>query len=84
MSYINNDVYNYRGHCLLFSTGSWQEDGQFAVSWASQAYCNYTIFVGVLIFVISAIQIYRLCVFSYKGIDRYGIQRDSRIILLKI
>lgn len=59
----------FRGHCLLFSTGSWQEDGQFAVSWASQAYCNYTIFVGVLIFVISAIQIYRLCVFSYKGID---------------
>ena len=27
----------FRGHCLLFSTGEWQErDGQFKVDWASQ------------------------------------------------
>ena len=27
----------FRGHCLLFSTGEWQErDGQFKVQWASQ------------------------------------------------
>ena len=29
---------NIQGHCLLFSTGKWQEtDGQFKVDWASQA-----------------------------------------------
>ncbi|XP_022185589.1 transmembrane protein 179 [Nilaparvata lugens] len=60
----------FRGHCLLFSTGVWQEtDGQFLVSWASQAYCNYTIFVGVVLLVVSAIQIYRMSVYIYKGID---------------
>lgn len=60
----------FRGHCLLFSTGIWQEtDGQFNVSWGSQAYCNYTIFVGVILFLLSLIQIYRLSLFLYRGID---------------
>lgn len=49
-----------RGHCLLFSTGVWKEtDGQFNVNWASQAYCNYTIFVGLVLFLVSLVQIYR-------------------------
>lgn len=59
-----------RGHCLLFSTGVWQEsDGQFVVSWASQAYCNYTIFVGLILLVTSTIQIYRLSLFMYRSED---------------
>lgn len=60
----------FRGHCLLFSTGEWRSsDGQFAVKWASQAFCNYIIFVGVILFVSSAFQIYRMSVFVYKGTD---------------
>ncbi|XP_069689779.1 transmembrane protein 179 [Periplaneta americana] len=60
----------FKGHCLLFSTGVWQEeDGQFKVDWASQAYCNYTIFVGVILFVTSAVQIYRMSLYLYKGTD---------------
>ncbi|OAD56934.1 hypothetical protein WN48_02459 [Eufriesea mexicana] len=60
----------FRGHCLLFSTGTWQEsDGQFVVNWASRAYCNYTIFVGLMLLLTSAIQIYRLSVFMYRGED---------------
>ncbi|KAG8223233.1 hypothetical protein J437_LFUL003584 [Ladona fulva] len=61
----------FRGHCLLFSTGEWQEkDGQFSVNWASQAYCNYTIFVGVILFITSVVQIYRMSIFLYRGTDR--------------
>lgn len=60
----------FRGHCLLFSTGEWQEkDGQFSVNWASQAYCNYTIFVGVILFITSVVQIYRMSIFLYRGTD---------------
>ncbi|KAL6264140.1 hypothetical protein P5V15_004219 [Pogonomyrmex californicus] len=60
----------FRGHCLLFSTGVWQEsDGQFVVNWASQAYCNYTIFVGLILLVTSTIQIYRLSLFMYRNED---------------
>lgn len=60
----------FRGHCLLFSTGKWQEsDGQIVVNWASQAYCNYTIFVGLVLLLVSAIQIYRLSLYMYRGED---------------
>ena len=55
---------------MLFTTGEWREkDGQFVVDWASQAYCNFTIFVGVVMFVISATQIYRISMFLYKNKD---------------
>jgi len=61
---------SYRGHCLLFSTGVWQEsDGQFVVNWASQIYCSYTIFVGLVLLVASAIQIYRLSLLMYRSED---------------
>nr|CAG4652094.1 EOG090X0BKO [Triops cancriformis] len=60
---------DFRGHCLLFSSGTWREDGQFVVNWASQAYCNYAIFVGVILLVTSLVQIYRLSLFLYKGVD---------------
>lgn len=64
----------FRGHCLLFSSGQWLEkNGQFLVNWASQAYCNYSIFVGVLLLVISSIQTYRMSIFAYKGTDRFVI-----------
>ncbi|XP_020297093.1 transmembrane protein 179 [Pseudomyrmex gracilis] len=60
----------FRGHCLLFSTGVWQEsDGQFVVNWASRAYCNYTIFVGLLLLVTSVVQIYRLSLLMYRNED---------------
>ncbi|VVC87813.1 unnamed protein product [Leptidea sinapis] len=49
----------FSGHCLLFSRGTWQEeDGQLLVMWASRAYCNYVIVVGVLMFIVCCIQIY--------------------------
>ncbi|CAH2238129.1 transmembrane protein 179 [Pararge aegeria] len=60
----------FKGHCLLFSKGAWQEeDGQLLVSWASSTYCNYVIAVGVLMFLVCLIQIYRLSMFMYRGID---------------
>ncbi|KAI4477853.1 transmembrane protein 179 [Polistes fuscatus] len=60
----------FQGHCLLFSTGTWQEtDGQFVVNWASQISCNYTIFVGLVLLLTAAFQIYRLSVFMYRGED---------------
>lgn len=60
----------FRGHCLLFSTGTWQEtDGQFVANWASQAYCNYGIFVGLMLLITSSIQIYRLSMLMYRDKD---------------
>ncbi|KAJ8723607.1 hypothetical protein PYW07_007587 [Mythimna separata] len=59
----------FKGHCLLFSHGVWNQDGQLDVAWASRAYCDYVIVVGVLMFLTCSIQIYRLSMFMYKGLD---------------
>merc|ERR1711971_1475292 len=65
---MNQD--QFEGRCLLFSTGQWREmDGQFVVQWASQAYCNFTIFVAVIMFVISVIQFARFVRFLRRGRD---------------
>ncbi|KAL0819333.1 hypothetical protein ABMA28_007465 [Loxostege sticticalis] len=65
---MHQDEFN--GHCLLFSKGQWQEvDGQLLVSWASRAYCDYVIVVGVILFLVCLVQIYRLSLFMYKGSD---------------
>ncbi|XP_014205819.1 transmembrane protein 179 [Copidosoma floridanum] len=60
----------FRGHCLLFSTGNWREnDGQFVPDWSYKIYCNYTIMVGLIILFVTAIQIYRMSMLMYKGED---------------
>ena len=41
----------------------------FQVHWASQAYCNFTIFVAVIMFIISLFQFVRFLKFFYKGRD---------------
>lgn len=61
---------HFQGHCLLFSTGRWQEvDGQLKVDWASQAYCNFIIFVAVVQFVLSLCQFVRICKYFKRGTD---------------
>lgn len=59
----------FNGHCLLFSHGEWDQDGQLGVVWASRAYCDYVVAVGILMFLACSIQIYRMSMFMYKGID---------------
>jgi len=61
---------HFKGRCLLFSTGEWQEtDGKLKVLWASQAYCNFTIFVAVVMFVVSLGQFVRMVKYLVRGTD---------------
>lgn len=39
------------------------------VNWASKMYCNYTIVVGLVLLITSAVQIYRLSLFMYRSED---------------
>ncbi|XP_053680537.1 transmembrane protein 179 [Anopheles nili] len=64
-------VRSFDGHCLLFTSGTWQEkDGLFDVRWASKAYCNYPIIVGVNLFIISGLQIYKMAFLAYRELER--------------
>lgn len=54
-------LHQFNHHCLLFTTGDWREDdGLFDAQWASQGYCNFPTVTGILAFLISGIEIYRL------------------------
>lgn len=62
--------HEFNGHCLLFSSGTWQEeDGQLLVEWANRAYCNYVIIVGIVMLLVCCVQIYRLSMLMYKSED---------------
>lgn len=57
---ISFHLVDFKGHCLLFSNGTWSEtDGHLVVTWASQAFCSYNItWAGISLF-IALIQTYR-------------------------
>ncbi|CAB3248615.1 unnamed protein product [Arctia plantaginis] len=62
-------LHDFKGKCLLFSGGTWEDNGYLKVTWASRAYCDYVIAIGVLTFIVCSVQIYRLSMFMYKGAD---------------
>nr|CAG4638674.1 EOG090X0BKO [Cyclestheria hislopi] len=61
---------DFKGHCLLFSRGTWREtDGQFVISWASSAYCIFVSICGLLLGLVCILQIYHLAKYLLKGTD---------------
>ncbi|KAK8730439.1 hypothetical protein OTU49_008007 [Cherax quadricarinatus] len=63
-------LHDFRGHCLLFSNGTWREtDGQFAVSWASQGFCDYNLTWASISLLIAIVQIYRFIVQICRGTE---------------
>ncbi|XP_065343523.1 transmembrane protein 179 [Cloeon dipterum] len=61
---------DFQGHCLLFSTGNWQEtDGQFNVNWSPTIFCGYPIGLAAMAMGLCFIQLYRMSVYYYRGTD---------------
>jgi len=61
---------DFRGHCLLFSRGTWREtDGQFVITWASNAYCIFVSICGIILLLACLIQLNRLGRLLYRGAD---------------
>nr|XP_045585177.1 transmembrane protein 179-like [Procambarus clarkii] len=61
---------DFKGHCLLFSNGTWREtDGQFVVSWASQGFCDYNLTWASVSLLIALIQTYRFIVQIFRGTE---------------
>ncbi len=54
------------------------------MDWASQGLCNYTIFVGVVLFVVSSIQVYRLSLLLYRGQDSSFISAFGDVLISSI
>ncbi|XP_055302365.1 transmembrane protein 179 [Sitodiplosis mosellana] len=63
-------VSDFNDHCLLFTTGDWNEDtGLFDIQWSSQFYCNFTVITGFFLMFVSSIEIYRMTRLQLKKID---------------
>jgi len=63
-------LYNFCGHCSLYSNGVYiEEDGRFEPNWSTPFYCGFTLFVGSLILLVAFIQLIRKLIFLYKGTD---------------
>nr|CAG4641966.1 EOG090X0BKO [Eurycercus lamellatus] len=61
---------DFKGHCLLFSRGTWREtDGQFVIKWASCGYCYFVAFCGLLSLSACLLQLHRLGHFLHRGTD---------------
>lgn len=75
----------FSGNCLLFSGGTWQsDDGLLNIEFASKFYCIFPTITGVLIFIISGVQIYRLTSLYQKEEDSsfLGLFMDSFLSIL--
>ncbi|KAK7068767.1 hypothetical protein SK128_026997 [Halocaridina rubra] len=58
---ISFHLIDFKGHCLLFSNGTWREtDGQLVVTWASQGFCNYNLSWSGISLLIALVQAYAL------------------------
>lgn len=61
---------SFQGHCLLFTTGTFvSSDGSFDPQWGSGFYCGFTLFVGIISFIIALVQLVRMCIFLCKNTD---------------
>lgn len=60
---------NFKGHCLLFSSGKWNSSGHLMVSWSSEAYCDYVVCAGIILMLVSAVKMYKLSAFLFRGVD---------------
>lgn len=77
-------VRQFDGHCLLFTTGQWQEDdGLFKAEWASKGYCNFPIVIGFILCITSLTQIYRLSLIIRNEIESsfFGLFMDVFIAI---
>ncbi|XP_071038219.1 transmembrane protein 179 [Parasteatoda tepidariorum] len=59
----------FKGHCLLFTTGSFGDDGNFNAEWASKAYCIYIAFISSLLVMVSTFQAIRMFALLKKERD---------------
>ncbi|KAL7645941.1 UNVERIFIED_CONTAM: hypothetical protein RMT77_002838 [Armadillidium vulgare] len=67
---ITFHLFNFKGHCLLFTNGTWRgTDGQFMAEWSSQAYCDVAIAWGLIAVAVSLIQMHRFINYLCSATD---------------
>lgn len=64
---ISYHVYDFSGHCLLFSRGRYEDTGEFTPDWASKFYCIFPLVVAGLAVMFATIKLVKSSVMLYHG-----------------
>lgn len=62
----------FSGHCLLYGTGSWDNNSQVAsVDWGPSSGCNFSVFIGIITMMLTLFYAVLYFVYLAKQTDRY-------------
>lgn len=64
---LSNHLYSFSNHCLLFSTGKYEDNGEFSPDWATPSYCFFSLIVAGVSVVVAMIELVKTSVMLYKG-----------------
>jgi len=64
---LTHHLYSFSTHCLLFTTGRYEDNGEFTPDWATRFYCIFSIFVAGLSIVVAFYELFKTSLMLYKG-----------------
>lgn len=64
---LSDHLYAFSNHCLLFSTGKYLDNGDFAPEWTSPSFCIFSLIVAGLSVVVAILELIKTSVMLYKG-----------------
>uniref|UniRef100_A0A6G1S7C4 Transmembrane protein 179 n=1 Tax=Aceria tosichella TaxID=561515 RepID=A0A6G1S7C4_9ACAR len=62
-----NHLYSFSNHCLLFTTGKYENNGEFTPDWAAPSFCFFSIIVAFISVFVAAIELVKTSVMLYRG-----------------
>lgn len=60
-------LYSFSNHCALFSTGKYEDSGDFAPSWSSSFFCYFSLISAAVSIVLACIKLVKTSVMLFKG-----------------
>lgn len=64
---LSNHLYSFANHCLLFTRGKYEDNGDFTPDWASPCYCYFSLIIAAISVIIALFELVRTSVMLYRG-----------------
>ena len=64
---LSNHLYSFSNHCLLFTTGKYEDNGDYTPNWASLFYCYFANIVGAISILVAFFELVRTSIMLYRG-----------------
>lgn len=64
---LSSHLYSFSNHCLLFSTGKYEDTGDFTPNWASSFYCIFSLVIAGISVLLALIKLVQTFIMLYKG-----------------